>query len=261
MIGLDPHEAFLMHGPTFRVLHREYMAGKLQVPAQMGGTEVQLTKVKNVSTKNEGFILTIPLVGMMTRYGEACARGSEDVIRLIAEFNTIPDFKAAVLELDGPGGQASGTRELYMAIKNSPKPIYAFIKGMAASAHYYVAAACKAVYAESNTSQVGSIGALMAIEMNADDKKETVILRARGSENKALVNGIEPLTDDLKKGLIDNLTVLRDLFVDDVKTTRPSLSDAATKGDVFMANKAKSLGLIDGIKTKEEFMKYLTKQI
>lgn len=249
-----------MHGPTLKALHRKYLADTLSHDAyKMAGGSRYVTKFQNPNTS--GFLLHIPIIGMMTRYGQACAIGSEDIVNMISEANNTPEIKGIVLEADGPGGQASGTRELYMAAKKSKKPVFGYIKGMAASAHYYAIAGCRSIYAESASSQVGSLGALAIIEQEVDEKKTYEVLRARGSEKKMLINSVEPLTAELRESIIDNLTTLRDLFIDDVTISRTLLKDEATTGEVFLGKKAQNAGLIDGIMEKEQFLKFITKNI
>jgi protease IV len=260
VIELNPYEPMMMHGPTHRALYQKYLAGTLNTDiVRMAGGSPFVSKFQNARTS--GYLLHIPIVGMMTRYGQACAIGSEDIVNMIADANNTPEIKGMILEGDGPGGQASGTRELYMAAKNSKKPVDGYIKGMAASAHYYVMAGCRTIYAESNTSQIGSLGALAILEQEKDEKKSYEVLRARGSEKKMLLNSVEPITDDIRTGIIDNLSMLRDLFIADVLATRPALTAAAQTGEVFNAKQAKKEGLIDGIMDKETYLKFITKNI
>jgi ClpP class serine protease len=260
MITISPFETYMMHAGTLNFLHKQHLSGSLQKPERMGSTELSIVKMVNNPKKTEGFVLTIPIIGLIGRYGDRSSRGYEDIVDLIKEYNYTDDIKLCILELDGPGGEANGTRELYLALKNSKKPVYAFIKGMAASAHYYIAAGCKEIYCESNTSKVGSIGALAIIEHTTNPNIRYEILRARGSENKVKQNSIEPITDEIRKEVIDGITEMRDLFVADVNETR-KVNIEATTGNVYMAQMAKSYGLIDGIKNKQEFLKYLTKKI
>lgn len=260
MIELNPYEPYMMHGPTHRALYQKYLAGTLNIDnVRMAGGSPFVTKFQNARTS--GYLLHIPIVGMMTRYGQACAIGSEDIVNMIADANDNSEIKGIVLEADGPGGQASGTRELYMAAKNSKKPVYGYIKGMAASAHYYAIAGSRSIHAEGISSQIGSLGALAILEQEKDEKKSYEVIRARGSEKKMLLNSVEPITEEIRAGIVNNLTAMRDLFIADVLVARPALTDNAQTGEVFNAKQAKKEGLIDGIMDKETFLKFITKNI
>jgi protease-4 len=70
-------------------------------------------------------------------------------------------LKALLLDIDSPGGSATGSEVLYRAIQRvaEEKPIYAYVRGMGASGGYYLACAASKVYALP-TALVGSIGVI-----------------------------------------------------------------------------------------------------
>jgi ClpP class serine protease len=76
-----------------------------------------------------------------------------------------------------------------------------------------------------------------------------------------LLNSVEPITEEIRAGIVNNLTAIRDLFIADVLASRPTLTDNAQTGEVFNAKQAKKEGLIDGILDKDTFLKFITKNI
>ena len=68
-------------------------------------------------------------------------------------------FRALIVEIDSPGGTASGSELLYNSLLRvaREKPVVAYIRGTGASGGYYVACAAHKVVALPST-MVGSIG-------------------------------------------------------------------------------------------------------
>jgi protease-4 len=70
-------------------------------------------------------------------------------------------YRAVVLDIDSPGGSASGSELLYHSIKKiaESKPVIAYVRGIGASGGYYLACAASKVVALP-TALVGSIGVI-----------------------------------------------------------------------------------------------------
>ena len=81
--------------------------------------------------------------------------------RLIHSIANDRRLKALLLDIDSPGGSATGSEVLYRDIQrvSEMKPVYAYVRGMAASGGYYLACAATKVYALP-TALVGSIGVI-----------------------------------------------------------------------------------------------------
>ena len=81
--------------------------------------------------------------------------------RLLHSIATDRRLKALLLDIDSPGGSATGSEVLYREIQrvSEMKPVYAYVRGMAASGGYYLACAATKVYALP-TALVGSIGVI-----------------------------------------------------------------------------------------------------
>lgn len=185
-----------------------------------------------------GLVAIIPIIGSMSRYGDWCSYGTEDIGAWIMEANADPMVSGIVLEINSPGGEVDGTELLGEIVAQSQKPIVAYVAGMAASAAYWVASQCREIIMESETSsEVGSIGVLSVhVDASVAYEKEgykVTIIRSEGSENKALFNGIEPLSDELVKKVQGEMKPIRDAFVGRVKSGRPQITEDVYDGAMF----------------------------
>jgi signal peptide peptidase SppA len=172
-----------------------------------------------------------------------------------------PNVKSIVFLVDSPGGSAIGNEEVAKTIFDArgTKPSYAFVRGIMASAAYYLASAAGAVYA-SPSSTIGSIGAVSThIEYSkalaAEGIGATVI---RSAPNKQLWNQFEPLSPAAKASLQAWVDSYGNQFEQAVARNR-GISQADVKqkfgqGDAFLAPAALSRGMIDGISTLDELL-------
>jgi protease-4 len=81
--------------------------------------------------------------------------------RLIESVSSNKRLRALLLDIDSPGGSATGSEVLHRSIQRvaEEKPVYAYVRGMAASGGYYLACAASKVYSLP-TALVGSIGVI-----------------------------------------------------------------------------------------------------
>ena len=86
---------------------------------------------------------------------------------------------------------------------------------------------------------------------------DVTIFRATGSEDKALINGIEPLTDELKAEIQTDLNACRKVFLGYVKRGRAGKlkSDEVFTGKMYKKNDAIKLGLVDKVGTLSDALK------
>lgn len=197
-------------------------------------------------------IRLISLDGVMSRSGEFCSYGTEDISQMVNNANNDPSVSAIVLKINSGGGDVDGTEQLGTTLKNSKKPVVAFIAGTGASAAYWVASQCKEIIMESGTTSfVGSIGVLSThVDSTAALESEgykVTIIRADGSEDKALWNSVEPLSDTVMAESKAVLNSIRDTFIATVKSGRPKVSDSVFSGKMYDGNTAIKLGLADKV--------------
>ncbi|MBO0933908.1 S49 family peptidase [Fibrella aquatilis] len=205
-----------------------------------------------------GNVVVIPIMGTMSRYGDYCSWGCEDMANWVLEANRDETVSAIVLELNSPGGEVDGVEMFGAAVKQSQKPVVAWVAGMAASAAYWVASQADEIMLESETcSEVGSIGVLaMHVDQTLALEKEgykVTIVRADGSESKALFNSFEPLSADVLAETKAALNPIRAQFIKTVKAGRPAIADAASdtsgvfSGKMYSGKQAIANGMADRI--------------
>lgn len=206
---------------------------------------------KNGNTAN---IAVIHLGGVMQKNSDMCTAGTVEVRKAIAAANRDTNIDGIVLAIDSPGGDVDGTEDLGNDIKNSAKPIVAYVDGLAASAGYWAASQAQEIVINSaTTAYTGSIGVLCvhtdATEaMNKEGYKVTII-RADGSYEKALMNSVEPLSEEILASTKQRLNTVLETFKSTVRNGRGERlkSEDVFTGKVYNGNESLKNGLVDAI--------------
>jgi protease IV len=210
--------------------------------------EKQVPKVKSKS----GLVAVIPLMGTMSRYGDFCGWGTEDIGGWLLEAYADDSVSAVVLEINSPGGSVDGTELLAAIIGQRNKPVIAYVTGMAASAAYWIASQCDEIIMETAiSSEVGSIGVLAThVDASAYYEKEgykVTIIRAEGSEDKALFNSIEPLSPELFDEVRAEMKPIRERFIEVVNQGRPGIDQSAFGAKMFNGKTAIKMKMADRV--------------
>ncbi|KIC47951.1 S49 family peptidase [Tateyamaria sp. ANG-S1] len=172
-----------------------------------------------------------------------------------------PDVVA--LEISSPGGSPVQSSLIGARIRRLAEekeiPVIAFVEDVAASGGYWLAAAADEIYADPS-SVVGSIGVISASfgahEFMVRQGVERRVYTA--GKSKSMLDPFRPeKPEDVErlKGLLDDIHTN---FIDHVKARRSDKLDAEAElftGEVWLAEKAKTLGLIDGIGHLKPMMK------
>lgn len=199
-----------------------------------------------------GNVRVIPLVGAMSRDGELCSLGTEQIGQFIKEANKDESIDAILLKINSPGGTVDGTEMLANIVRDSVKPVVAFVAGTAASAAYWVASMAREIVIESaSTAYVGSIGVVSIHEdysaaLEKEGRKITII-RSDGSGNKMLFNPVEGLSDELIVQVKGELNVIRETFVNAIKSSRTDISEDVFDGTVLNGGDAIKKKMIDRV--------------
>jgi len=205
-----------------------------------------------------------PHIGMVVIKGQISAdseANAERIVRGLREAFRNPNAKAILLKINSPGGSTSQAEAIYEEIlalkKEYPKPVFAAIEDLGASAAYYIAVAADKIYA-SRSSIVGSIG------VRIDSFNFTGLMQKLGIERKLYTSG-------RYKGVLDMFTkpepeaeaqIQRTLkrvhqqFIEAVKKNRSDhLKDDPMlfTGMFWSGEEALELGLIDGIMPPTRF--------
>lgn len=255
------------HASLFKLFedHRRMTAPEFKAAREgvdLCGEEVELEQMSVVNG-----VAHIPIAGPIGyKLGKfekgAGAVDSTDVLAEIEEADGAPEnsIRAIVLDIDSPGGMVAGTPELADRIAECQKPVYAFTSGNMCSAAYWVASAANSGIFATRSADVGAIGVYVPFL----DSSEA--LKARGVKVEVFASGKykglgmpgTALTEDHRDFLQARVMEIAGMFYDQVKAARPDVADETMQGQVFMAEKAKALGLIDEIvKNKEHLLKFV----
>jgi protease-4 len=243
--------------PEPKILHQLALAGPEPAAAVYG-----VYPSSNLASLPVGSIAQVDIVGPVLKYGDMCSYGMNDTAALINRLAQNGNVSAIILNVDSPGGQASGTQQLADAIKSATtmKPVVAIIDdGMAASAAMWIVSAATEIYLTKKTDAVGSIGVYTTLA-DWQGYAESQGLKMRdvyapqstdknGPVREALAGNDVPLQNDLAQ--------MADAFINAIQTNRGSklTSDEWNTGKMFNAKQATKIGLVDGVKPYSQVIK------
>jgi len=156
-----------------------------------------------------------------------------------------------VLSMNSGGGEAIGSDEVVQMIERFPIPVYAMVdSGICASACYKIACACTSILV-SSSSEVGSIGSLIAFSnskraMNAAGVYMEVFSND-GAIYKSIGSDFGDLTDEQRSYIQEKVNKQGQKFIDTVKRNRPEVNEQVFSAAMYSADQALELGLIDSI--------------
>jgi ClpP class serine protease len=233
----------------------------------VAAAQIKLHEAQSASLlMRSGGVAQINVIGSLFRYANVFTRisGGASVEGIQAELDEAiadPSVRSILLNIDSPGGQVSGISDLAQSIRNSSKPVTAFVDDLGASAGYWLASAAHRIVA-SDTSALGSIGVVATV---MQDKRETP-----GVKRFQFVSSISPKkrtdldTDEGKaqiQAIVDDLAAV---FLGKVATYR-GISTAAVlsdfgQGGLLIGADAVAAGMADEIGTRESVMAQLLRQ-
>jgi len=174
------------------------------------------------------------------------------------------NLQAIILNINSPGGSPvqSSLISKYIQEKagDANVPVIVFVEDMAASGGYWLACTGSEIYADS-CSIVGSIGVIsqglgfhqLIEKWGIDNRTYTA------GENKSINNPFDPVKESDVKIIKALLNEIHQKFIDHVKNNRGERLTASDEvlfnGQYWTGDKAKELGLIDGIDHMDSFIK------
>ena len=167
-----------------------------------------------------------------------------------------PAIDGILLDIDSPGGEASGSFELARQIREAStiKPVWAVANDAAYSAAYALAASAERLVV-TETGGVGSIGVIaLHIDQSVKDANDGYRFTAiTAGTHKNDFSPHQPLTDEAKTELQTEVDRLYGLFVDHVASMRHLAADdvRSTEAGLFFGPNAISAGLADSVGTFE----------
>ncbi len=232
-----------------------------RTPVEM---EVKSAVVSTVDDPDAGSgkargVAIVPLHGTMTKYDTCESDGTTFIANKLREMADDDDVVGIVLDIDSPGGSSSAIPPLLEAIgyaRAHGKPVYAHAD-FCASAAYWVASQCDAIYMDNDLSEVGSIGAMAVLvdnsAANPSTGERTLVVYADESTEKnrayreALAGNYEFVKAELKP--------LVNQFRNAVVAGRPNIrkdEKGVLRGAMFGTSDALRLNMADAKKTLSE---------
>ena len=180
------------------------------------------------------------------------------LVKTLSDAKRNDRIKAVVLDIDSPGGAATGSEAVHLAVRRlaAVKPVVAWISGTGASGAYFIA--CGATRILSFPSAiVGSIGviSIRPVAVEALRRLGTSVNVTKTGPFKDLgAPWREPSEEDQRKerNLIE---AVFERFREAVKTARDLDDQAVTRvttGEVWLGTQALELRLVDGLADDEE---------
>ncbi|MDD5111492.1 MAG: signal peptide peptidase SppA [Candidatus Altiarchaeota archaeon] len=204
-----------------------------------------------------GYVAVIPIKGEITSGGcggsllsgpVACAN-ADDFKNSIEEANDNWMISAILLDIDSGGGSVVATRTMTYAVKNSKKPVVAYIGETGASGAYYAASAAKRIIADKN-SITGSIGVRMNVmqyyELMSKLGVNMTVIKA--GADKDVGSPYRPMTEGEQEELQRIVDKTYDDFIETVARNRnltPDYVRSIADGKLYLGSEAKELRLID----------------
>ena len=204
-------------------------------------------------------IAVIPIHGSLVKrsFGTEAASGLTSYGEIAAMLDAAladPQISGILLDIDSPGGEASGSFELARRVREvaAQKPVWAVANDAAYSAAYAIAASAQRLFV-TETGGVGSIGVIaLHVDQSVKDAKEGYHFTAiTAGAHKNDYSPHEPLSDAAKTELQGEVDRLYAIFTEHVAAMR-GLDLAAvrsTEAGLFFGTNAVAQGLADGVQT------------
>ena len=259
-----PHLASRLFG-TPLLVHRAKLDVILAVLGdrlniQPPAADLALPGPRNMPSGTPG-IAVIPVHGTLVKRtaGLDAASGLTSYTEVAAMLDSAladPQVAGILLDIDSPGGEASGSFELARRVREASavKPVWAVANDSAYSAAYAIGSAANRLIV-SETGGVGSIGVIaLHIDQSVKDANEGYRYTAvTAGTHKNDFSPHQPLTDEAKAELQAEVDRLYGLFVDNVASMRTLSSDdvRSTEAGLYFGANAIAAGLADAVGTFE----------
>ncbi|HAA44151.1 MAG: peptidase S49 [Halomonas sp. 54_146] len=219
----------------------------------------RLDNTRAVTVRNG--VAVVPVTGPIFRYANllTAVSGATSTQVLATDLQAAlddPSVKAIVLDIDSPGGEATGINELGDLIYQgrSKKPIKAYVSGMAASAAYWFASSAEEVVVD-DTAQLGSVGVVLSLRKREDrpGEKSYEIVSSNAPnkrpdlETEAGRAQLQTRTDELANVFLDKVSRNRNI-------PRNQVNDRFRQGGIATGALAVQAGMADRLGSLESLI-------
>lgn len=218
------------------------------------GTAVAL---ESAQPQKKKCVATIPVFGTLTKYNTCGTIGTTTIAAELLRIAADERVAGIVLDIDSGGGSSNAIPVMIDAIhkvQESGKPIV--VHGdLCASAAYWIASQCDAIFADNPLSYFGSIGVMTQLidPSNLKSGERVISVYAKESSDKNL-SYRKALEGDFEL-IQSEMSPVVQQFHAAVKAGRSRLqADIAgvLSGAMFRAERAKEIGMIDNLLTLDQ---------
>jgi signal peptide peptidase SppA len=218
----------------------------------------------NYSAK--GSVQVIMMDAPIMKYDYCGAAGTMTMAHAIMAANTDASIESIVLYMDSPGGSVDGTEALSNVVKQSKKPVVAYVNSMMASAAYWIGSSAKMIMSDGSNkgfnATIGSIGTMASwIDWKGSyEQKGAKLHEVYATESVDKNADFKKMNEGDHTGLIQEvLDPLNETFLSAVKENRAGKIDLnkenVLSGKTYNAKEAMKYGLIDKIGSFEMAIK------
>jgi protease IV len=205
-------------------------------------------------------VLVVPIEGTLTdKVRRDFIRTRPDTVRQVAthlqKAEKDPDIRAVVLKIDTPGGTVTASDLLYHEIKGfrerTGRPVVAAMMNMATSGGYYISLPADRILAHPTT-LTGSIGVIF-FRPDVHSLMERLglgVVAHKTGKYKDAGSPFRPGSADetaIFQNLVEELGDRFHSLVREHRNISPEAMEAIVSAQVFLAPRAKELGLVDRI--------------
>ncbi len=240
--------------------YREYLkygAVKTDAVAADINRDVNKDKTTGYETRPDG-VAVVSLRGICGRHLSdldiAC--GGCDVEAVAAALRAADDdpvVKGIILDIDSPGGSVGGVNACADTVLTLRKPCIAYVSELCASAAYWIASQCDAIYIDS-TADVGSVGVYCAF---LDESKKfemeglKTILTTTGANKGRELPGLSLSDENLavRQSVVDDIFAV---FKWRVTSAREEINEEFLDGRTLVGETAVKHGFADEVASFED---------
>jgi signal peptide peptidase SppA len=237
-----------------------------------------LSEERKDSKPWNGYRISSPGIAVVDLQGEFVNRGAylgadsglisyEGVRQTMAMLAADASIHAAILDIDSPGGMASGMKEAAESVRAlaAVKHVVAVADDMMCSAAYGIASGAHRIV----TTEFGTVGSIGVVMIHRDvsaklEKEGVAVTIIHAGAHKVDGNPFAPLPDAVRATYEAECARYYDAFVATVAAGRPGLSGKAiraTEARTYLGADAVTAGLADAVGTFDSVLADLERQI